>query len=352
MAGKNILHVATVLLIHLFPLAAFAEGVKMQQDKVTIDCQFGGKPALAGSINDSCSFLKPEKPPSYAVGLFGSACCDGAHGSGSYAAGVMGIANGDPIDEPDGAYGVYGKATYGSKSYGVYGEGKTSGIYGTGEYYGIYGVSSSSLGHAGHFVNTDQTASAAPSQVGVYVETYWGNLIEAWETLSVSPNKDRRFFVSRSGEVYADGTFHGGGADLAESVIPFEGKNAYQPGNVLEISLKAPEGTHTFDLSNVPYSTRVAGIYSTQPGFLGKQWDADDPRLKGEIPMAIAGIVPCLVSAENGPIERGDLLVSASEPGHAMKGTDRLRMIGAVVGKALGNLKTGTGMIDILVTLQ
>jgi hypothetical protein len=50
--------------------------------------------------------------------------------------------------------------------------------------------------------------------------------------------------------------------------------------------------------------------------------------------------------------ERGDLLVSSSTLGYAMKGTDRSRMLGAVVGKALGSLDSGTGVIEVLVTLQ
>jgi len=64
------------------------------------------------------------------------------------------------------------------------------------------------------------------------------------------------------------------------------------------------------------------------------------------------GIVPCKVSAENGPIARGDLLVTSSTPGHAMKGTDRPQMTGAIVGKALEPLLSGTGVILIAVTLQ
>ena len=58
------------------------------------------------------------------------------------------------------------------------------------------------------------------------------------------------------------------------------------------------------------------------------------------------------VTAENGPIQIGDLLVSSSIPGHAMKGTDRNRMLGAVVGKALEPLSQDTGIIQVLVTLQ
>jgi hypothetical protein len=71
-----------------------------------------------------------------------------------------------------------------------------------------------------------------------------------------------------------------------------------------------------------------------------------------EIPLAILGIVPCKVSAENGPVRAGDLLVTSSTPGYAMKGTDRQRMLGAVVGKALEPLTDGKGMIQVLVTLQ
>jgi hypothetical protein len=71
-----------------------------------------------------------------------------------------------------------------------------------------------------------------------------------------------------------------------------------------------------------------------------------------EIPLAMVGIVPCHVSAENGPIRRGDLLVTSSTPGYAMRGTDSTRMIGAVVGKALQNLDAGTGVIEILVSLE
>jgi hypothetical protein len=71
-----------------------------------------------------------------------------------------------------------------------------------------------------------------------------------------------------------------------------------------------------------------------------------------EIPMAMVGIVPAKVSAENGPIRPGDLLVTGSAFGYAMKGTDRSRMLGAVIGKALGTLDSGTGVIEVVVTLQ
>ncbi len=69
-------------------------------------------------------------------------------------------------------------------------------------------------------------------------------------------------------------------------------------------------------------------------------------------PMAIVGIVPTKVSAEKGSIHRGDLFVSSSKPGDAMKETDKNRMLGPIVGKAMGALDSGTGVIEVAITLQ
>jgi hypothetical protein len=104
-----------------------------------------------------------------------------------------------------------------------------------------------------------------------------------------------------------------------------------------------------FKLSE-PYSTLVTGIYSTKPGVVGRRQIG--PKGPDEIPMAMVGIVPVKVTAENGSIKAGDLLVSSSTPGYAMKGTDRSRMLGAVIGKALASLDSGTGVIEVVVTLQ
>lgn len=68
--------------------------------------------------------------------------------------------------------------------------------------------------------------------------------------------------------------------------------------------------------------------------------------------MAMVGIVPTHVTAMNGPIHIGDLLVASPVPGYAMKGTDRSRMLGAIIGKALNNLTTGRGTIEVGISLQ
>lgn len=58
------------------------------------------------------------------------------------------------------------------------------------------------------------------------------------------------------------------------------------------------------------------------------------------------------VAGDRNRYEPGDLMVSSSTPGHAMKGTDRQQMLGAVVGKALEPLREGKGVVHVLVTLQ
>lgn len=137
------------------------------------------------------------------------------------------------------------------------------------------------------------------------------------------------------------------GGDYAESVDVTGDRKRYSVGDVLVID---PEAPGKFLLSAEPYSTSVMGVYSTKPGALGRRQTT--PKDADEIPMAMIGIVPTKVSTENGSIKPGDLLVTSSTVGYAMKGTDRSRMLGAVIGKALGRLDSGTGVIEVGIVLQ
>jgi hypothetical protein len=157
------------------------------------------------------------------------------------------------------------------------------------------------------------------------------------------------FRVDGRGRVFADGGFRPFGADFAESVSVKGGAEHYAPGDLLVIDAS---GERRLSLSQTPYSTLVAGIYSTQPGVVASQHRAGEALPSNEVPLAVVGIVPCKVSAENGPVGVGDLLVTSSTPGYAMKGTERSKMLGAVVGKALEPLHDGTGVVQVLVTLQ
>ena len=101
-----------------------------------------------------------------------------------------------------------------------------------------------------------------------------------------------------------------------------------------------------------PYDKRVAGVVSgagdLKPGLvLGRQ-----PGHTDRVPLALMGRVHCKVDANYESIEVGDLLTTSATPGHAMKASDPARSFGAVIGKALRPLKTGTGMVPILVALQ
>jgi len=163
-------------------------------------------------------------------------------------------------------------------------------------------------------------------------------------------NRVHKFRVDLNGVVYADGGFQSSGADFAESFAVRGPRSLYEPGDVLVIDQKADRHLAK---SQRAYATLVAGIYSTKPGMLATPHHIDDPTVQqSEVPLAVVGIVPCKVTAENGAITRGDLLVTSSRPGYAMKGTNRRRMLGAVVGKALEPLPKGTGVIQVLVTLQ
>jgi len=153
---------------------------------------------------------------------------------------------------------------------------------------------------------------------------------------------------------YADGTVQStawtgvlSGGDYAESVDVAGERLDYLPGDVLTID---PEHPDRFRKASEPYSHMVAGIYSTKPGVTGRR----QPTIKSpdEIPMAMIGIVPAKVSTENGPVLPGDLLVSSSTPGYAMKGTDKDKLTGAIIGKAMGHLEQGKELIEVLVTLQ
>ena len=182
----------------------------------------------------------------------------------------------------------------------------------------------------GHF----ESGVHAKGELPVYMQTSGPNLIVG-ET-EVNFALQTVFYVTRDGRGY-----FAGGFDLAE---PIASQEPVAPGAVVEID---PERDNEFRMCAAPNSTSVAGVVSTNPGVsLGAWGDASaQPQL------ALAGRVPVKVSAENGPIHPGDLLVSSSTPGHAMRAPSAPTP-GTVVGKALGRLDRGTGVIELLVMLR
>ncbi len=165
---------------------------------------------------------------------------------------------------------------------------------------------------------------------------------------------DPKFRVTKTGEVRADGSYYGaggvysGGADVAERINASEW---VEMGNVVEID---PDHPGFFRKARSPYSTKVAGIISTSPGVvLGNSFDSATDKWADNRPMiAIAGRVPVRVVTENGPIRLGDLLVSSSQSGYAMRCGVKSTYVGAVIGKALEPLTEESGTIMVQVMLR
>jgi len=212
---------------------------------------------------------------------------------------------------------------------------------------GVYGFSAATSGNG--FGIQGEVASAN-GVAGAFLNDGGGNILDGAIRSSITGKPVSQFRVDGTGKGFFNGGTQTGGADFAESVAVRGERLQYEPGDLLVIDRVAGR---RLMLAQRAYSTRVAGIYSTKPGVLATIHSIDESdALAEEIPLAIVGIVPCKVTADNGPIAPGDLLVTSSVPGYAMKGTNRRRMLGAVVGKALEPLREGKGVIQVLVTLQ
>jgi hypothetical protein len=159
---------------------------------------------------------------------------------------------------------------------------------------------------------------------------------------------DEGFVVLNTGEVRSSVGFATPANDFAVTMQLDGDKAGYEPGDVLVVSVS---GSGAAERSAVAYSPAGIGVYSAAPAFVGGRSLTADAQATGE-PVAITGIVSCKVSAENGPIRPGDLLVTSATPGHAMRADRDKALPGTILGKALESLDSGTGQIQVLVTLQ
>jgi hypothetical protein len=136
------------------------------------------------------------------------------------------------------------------------------------------------------------------------------------------------------------------GSDLAEH---FEVADGVKPGMVVAIN---PRGDGRLAVSRGAYNRRVAGIISGANGLAAGMVLPDLPGGEKTMPVALTGRVWVYCDAARGSIKPGDLLTTSNTPGHAMKVTDYARAQGAIIGKAMSSLKTGRGLVLVLVTLQ
>jgi hypothetical protein len=257
----------------------------------------------------------------------------------------------------DGARGVYGESGPGWAGLGVAGvSSEGNGLYGGCLTSGNRGwVGGPGVGAAGH--------AAIPSSIGVKgINDAIGT--EGWLGAPGAGVQGRATSTSHVGGYFFHGSPSGValravglaqvntlqllGADLAES-FPVEGGDA-EPGTVLVLG-GGEDGE--LRVASEPYSTRVAGVVSGANGLdagvvlSGESFDAE-----GQAPVALSGRVWVKCDATRAPIRVGDLLTTAERPGHAMAATDRERAYGAILGKAMTSLGSGTGLVLVLVSLQ
>ncbi len=137
-----------------------------------------------------------------------------------------------------------------------------------------------------------------------------------------------------------------GGSDCAEQ-FDLKADETADPGTVMVI-----DGTGSLRRSYCAYDRAVAGVVSGAGAFrpaivLDRRADSE-----ARATIALVGKVYCKVDANVCAIAVGDLLTTSDTPGHAMKASDPSRGFGAVIGKALGPLTTGLGLVPILIALQ
>ena len=123
-------------------------------------------------------------------------------------------------------------------------------------------------------------------------------------------------------------------ADLAER---YTADADYEAGTVVELG-----GTEEVTQTKRHRSVAIAGVVSTDPAYLMNSG------LENGVSIALLGRVPCKVV---GTINKGDILVSSSTPGHAEAHRDiHNPPSGSAIGKAIEN-KTDQepGIIEVLV---
>lgn len=162
--------------------------------------------------------------------------------------------------------------------------------------------------------------------------------------------------IDKTGQGFFNGGTQTTGADVAEMFDVAGARNSYEPGDVLVISDLADRTVQKSDERN---STKVVGVYATRPGVILTE-KGIDANLDDMVPMGVIGVIPTKVCLENGPIKRGDLLVTSSKAGHAMKAIPEninglaFFPTGAILGKALENFdgSAQTTLIKVLVNVK
>ena len=155
--------------------------------------------------------------------------------------------------------------------------------------------------------------------------------------------------INKAGRGFFNGGTVNSGADLAEAFDVSGEVKDFEPGDILIISV---DKDRAVEKSNGAYSNLVAGVYATKPGVLLTEENIDS-ELLDKVPMGVIGVIPTKVCLEGGPIKRGDMLVTSSQSGVAMKADLNKVKVGQVLGKALQDFNQPTvSKIKVLVSIK
>jgi hypothetical protein len=233
------------------------------------------------------------------------------YGSSDQGNGVWGITF-NPL-----AAGIFGlNAAGGEAVTGMNNGAATPAVVGTNS--GNNGIGVSAIANSGGAVNGTALLASLESGSGNLAVLQVGGV-----------NKAR---IDATGKGFFNGGTQNSGADVAEAFDISGNRKDYEAGDVLVISQSSDRKV---EKSSSAYSTLVAGVYATKPGVLLTEKNAEQDQLDAMVPMGIVGVIPTKVCLEGGVIKRGDLLVTSSTPGVAMKADPDKVKVGQVIGKAL-----------------
>jgi hypothetical protein len=155
-------------------------------------------------------------------------------------------------------------------------------------------------------------------------------------TLNFAVNGTRRAQVTATGVTAALFTGEATSARYADLAERYHADAPYEPGTVLIIG-----GPNEVTISTSANDPRVAGIVSTQPGFMMNREAGDDATHPY---IALKGRVPCRVVGE---VRKGDMMVTSNVPGCAQARS--FPSEGQVIGKALEDFFGEQGVIEVKV---
>jgi len=235
---------------------------------------------------------------------------------------------------------IEGTAHVGGKS-GIYGLGNNgaNGVAGiTDSGTGVYGSSNSNTGVSGN--SSTGTGLIGTGKFGVSGFGHTGGFGGYFNNVDAG---QIALFVEGTGRM---NVLQVAGSDVAER---FDAVAEAKPGLVVVID---PDRPGQLSIARNAYDRRVAGVISGANKLDAGMVLSDLPGSKNSLPVALSGRVWVYCDATRSAIQPGDLLTTSNIPGHAMKVTNRAKAQGATIGKAMTSLKSGRGLVLVLVTLQ